>query len=313
MSNDLKPGTDCEIRPLPPLTSAPSHCNRGRISRSVPVLLLLLVCLLACAAASAREQASPALVPGGIAFIPLPSQQDDPPRAYYAGRRVLVAREGAEWIAVVGLPLDTAVGRHWLHLGSPGNAADAIAFTVQDKRYATQHVTIADQRKVEPLAEDLKRIEAETRHMNGIYARWDERPLGLPSFDLPVPGIQSSPFGLRRIFNGLPRKPHSGLDLAAATGTPVHAPAGGTVADTGDYFFNGRSVFIDHGQGLITLYCHLSAIDVEEGQTVKRGDLLGRVGQSGRASGPHLHWGVSLNGVRVDPSLLLNVPVPQER
>jgi murein DD-endopeptidase MepM/ murein hydrolase activator NlpD len=245
-------------------------------------------------------------VPGGIAYIPLPGEREAAPRAYYAGRRVLVARDGADWIAVVGLPLDTTAGKHWLYLGSPDNKANTIAFTVQAKQYATQRITITDQRKVEPLPEDLDRIENETERMNALYSRWVDRPLGLPAFDLPVPGVQSSPFGLLRIFNGLPRKPHSGLDLAAPVGTPVHAPADGTVVDTGDYFFNGQSVFLDHGQGLITLYCHLSAIDVKEGQDVKRGDLLGKVGQTGRATGPHLHWGVSLNGVRVDPSLLLN-------
>lgn len=287
-----------------------SRRTRGRISQSVPVYVLL--CLLASAVAAARTLPAATPVPGGIAFIPIPGNHDTAPRAWYAGRRVLVAQDGADWIAVVGLPLETTVGRHWLYLGRPDDKTNTIAFTVQDKQYATQHVTIADQRKVEPLAEDLRRIEDETTHMNAIYARWEERPLGLPSFDLPVPGVQSSPFGLRRIFNGLPRRPHSGLDIAAPTGTPVHAPADGTVVDTGDYFFNGLSVFLDHGQGLITLYCHLSAIDVKAGQRVRRGDPLGKVGASGRASGPHLHWGVSLNGVRVDPSLLLNVPVPLE-
>lgn len=276
-----------------------------------PLLLLLCACLFASPLVYARDLPAGAPVPGGIAFIPLPATSAEPPRAWYAGRRVLVAKDGADWIALVGLPLDTTVGKHWLYLGRPDDKANTIAFTVQDKQYATQHVTIKDQRKVEPLAEDLKRIKTETAHMNAIYARWEDLPLDLPSFDLPVPGVQSSPFGFRRVFNGLPRRPHSGLDLAAPAGTPVHAPADGVVADTGNYFFNGNSVFLDHGQGLITLYCHLSAIDVKAGQAVRRGDLLGKVGQTGRATGPHLHFGVSLNGARVDPALLLNVPVPQ--
>ncbi|MCC6206947.1 MAG: peptidoglycan DD-metalloendopeptidase family protein [Gammaproteobacteria bacterium] len=293
----------------------PRSTRPGTDLKSVPglLLLLLLLCLLAVTAASARELPATPPVPGGIAFIPLPeTYTTDAPRAYYGGRRVLVAQDDGGWVAVVGLSLDTKVGKHWLYLGRPDDKANTIAFTVQDKQYATQSLTITDRRKVEPLAEDLKRIDTETAHMNAVYTRWDERPLGLPAFDLPVPGVQSSPFGLLRIFNGLPRKPHSGLDLAAPTGTPVHAPADGVVADTGDYFFNGNSIFIDHGQGLITLYCHLSEIGVKAGQTVKRGEPIGKVGRTGRATGPHLHWGVSLNGARVDPSLLLNIPVPVE-
>ncbi len=128
-------------------------------------------------------------------------------------------------------------------------------------------------------------------------------------FALPASGPLSSRFGLRRIFNGQPRNPHAGLDVAVGTGAPVRAPAAGVVANTGDYFFNGNTVFVDHGQGLITAYMHLSRIDVRAGQTVKKGETLGAVGATGRVTGPHLHWAVILNDTPVDPQALSGAPV----
>ncbi len=244
-------------------------------------------------------------VPGGVVRIPLPVTGDSPaPTAYYNGQRVLVLRDEQRWLALVGIPLATKPGQQTLRVKS-GAKTLTQHFTVQDKTYPSQHLTITDKRKVTPTKEDLIRIDRETAEIKAALATWSDAPGMELDFLQPAEGPRSSAFGLRRFFNGEARKPHSGLDFAAPLGAPVLAPAPGTVIRVGDYFFNGNTVFVSHGQGLITLYCHLSRIDVQVGESVQRGEMLGAVGMSGRATGAHLHWGVSLNRALVDPALFL--------
>jgi len=243
-------------------------------------------------------------VPGGVAVVPLGSSGQQP-SAHYDDAQVMVVKDSNdEWIAIVGIDLKAARGRHSLTVqGSDGERR--LDFDVGYKEYASQHIKLKNQAHVTPSPEQLKRYEREYAEQMEAYARF--RPSG-PSnvlLDPPVNGRKSSPFGLRRFFNGEERNPHSGLDFAVPRGTPVQVPADGVVTIVGDYFFNGRTVFVDHGQGFITMYCHLDAISVSMGQEVKRGEVLGRVGATGRATGPHLHWNVSLNGKRVDPAIFL--------
>ncbi|RMD80586.1 MAG: M23 family metallopeptidase, partial [Gammaproteobacteria bacterium] len=180
-----------------------------------------------------------------------------------------------------------------------------LSFRVIPKDYPEQHISLADRRRVSPPARDLPRIRREAAALRAAFARWREAPRPPLALRLPVQAPVSSPFGLRRFFNGLPRRPHSGLDLAAPAGTPVRAPAPGRVTLAAELFFNGKTVVLDHGQGMQTLYCHLRRIAVAPGQQVGAGQVLGEVGATGRATGPHLHWSVSLNGARVDPALFL--------
>ena len=184
---------------------------------------------------------------------------------------------------------------------------------VQDVRvgaypYEVQYITLENDSQVNLSQENLERVRRENAAIAALWRRDSPRsfalPLGAPLENLPAGGR----FGSRRFFNNQPRNPHTGADFAADAGTPILSVAAGTVALTGDFFFPGKSVFVDHGDGLISMYFHLSGIAVEMGDEVDRGEILGLVGQSGRATGPHLHFGVRWHGARVDPLLLLDLP-----
>ncbi len=259
-------------------------------------------------------------VPGGIAVIPLDispvlnsdwwskiAQDEKPasPISHYNGQRVLVTPAPQGWLAIVGIPLDTLPGEQTLQVQPASGSSRSITFMVRSKEYAVQRITIKDQRKVEPNPKDLKRIKREAKKINAALTQWSEQPQVPLDFIKPAEGEYSSPFGLRRFFNDQPRNPHSGLDIAAQKGAPVHAPTDATVISVGNFFFNGNTVFLDHGQGLVTMYCHLDNITVRPGTRITRGTVIGHVGMTGRATGPHLHWGVSLNNVRINPALFL--------
>ncbi len=244
-------------------------------------------------------------VPGGVAVIDLAPATELAPQAYYKDRPILVRAWQGQWQAVIGIPLESKPGTHHLELCQDRHCSQR-TFLVADKRYAEQRIRLKDQGMVEPGATALRRIARERAHLDRVLATFSAAPPSEWGFDRPAPGPLSSPFGLKRFFNDRPRKPHSGLDLAAPRGAPVTAPAAARVIDTGHYYFNGNTVVLDHGQGLLTIYCHLDRIDVQVGDRLERGKPLGTVGKTGRATGPHLHWGVNLNRTPVDPMLFLD-------
>lgn len=278
--------------------------KRPGVRRSAWIALALLVA--APARAGVPDLPRSRAVPGGVVVLPL-GAAPQPPRASYAGTPVLVVGTPARWTAVVGLALDTAPGRASILVQRGDAAPQPVDFTVRPAAYAVQRLTV-EPRTVELSPQDLARHEREREHLRAVIATRSERPPATLRLVPPTPGPRSSSFGLRRVFNGQPRAPHSGMDIAAPAGTPVRAAAPGRVIDTGDYFFNGHTVWIDHGGGLLTMVCHLQSIGVKPGDRVAAGDAVGTVGATGRATGPHLHWSVSLNGAMVDPALFVARP-----
>ena len=251
-------------------------------------------------------------VPGGVAIIPLGdvSTGAGTPQTWFGDQPVLVTSDHGLWYAVVGLPLDMTPGSHELRV-KMGDVTKVQDFVVNTKNYPEQHITLEDKSKVELSATDEARADRELAAITELKHHWRAAQDTDLAFILPVKGELSSRFGLRRFFNEEPRAPHAGLDVAVARGTPVKASAQGQVLAVGDYFFNGKTIFIDHGNGLITMYCHLDRIAVKAGETVRKGQRIGRSGKTGRATGPHLHWSVILNGAMVDPELF--IPVKHKR
>lgn len=268
------------------------------------LFLFLTSMLLFSMNLTAEEASAPSVfpeearVPGGTAVINL-GYFDELPDVSFNGNPVWLYRtaEGNVW-AAMGIPLSQTTGEAEYLVNDK-----AFSFQVRDKKYREQHLTVS-RKHSNPDTSQLKRITRESKRSKEAFRQFSAHPTS-GRFIWPVSGPISSPFGLKRFFNEQPRRPHSGIDIAAARGTPIVAPAAGKVILTGNLFFNGNTVFIDHGNGLVTMYCHMDSIDVKQGNLLSQGEVFGTIGSTGRATGPHLHWTVSLNTSPVDPMLFI--------
>lgn len=218
------------------------------------------------------------------------------------------AVDAKTWRVLAGIDLETAPATYPIvvEAGDAGAIARAThRLAVTPRKFRTRTLTV-DPAFVNPPASALPRIERETAELNQLWANSAPARLWDGPFSRPVPDAANSAFGTRTILNGQPRSPHSGADFNSGTGTPVKAPNGGRIVVAGDRYFTGNTVMIDHGLTLFSLFAHLSEIDVHVGDMVKTDDVVGKVGATGRVTGPHLHWSVRLNGARVDPLSLLS-------
>jgi len=254
--------------------------------------------------ATAGSLPKPAAVPGGVAVVKLGSDPT-PPIARFSGNRVLIAGDEAEWLAVVGIPLEAQAGSKLpLVIERARREPSTLRFAIGPKQYPIQRLTVKPG-QVELSPEDLARYEIERVHLSEMRKTFTEAAPESFSLMQPCEGSRSNTFGQRRYFNGQPRNPHNGMDIPAAEGAPVVAAGEAKVIDVGDYFFSGNTVILDHGQGFLSLYAHLSAVEVAPGDRVATGARVGRVGATGRVTGPHLHFSVFLNSVAVDPGIFL--------
>jgi len=270
------------------------------------IILLFLFPFMALAAKLPEQS----VVPGGIVKMIVGDASLPAPKVFFNDRRVLVIEHENQWLALVGISLKTRPGAYYIAV-KPKNKGIQTRFTVVEKEYPAQYITLKNKRMVNPNPDDLKRIKADRIPIGKALRVWTEQKDVDTGFVAPVDGRLSSLFGLKRFFNNQPRNPHSGLDIAAPAGTPIVAPAKAKVINTGNYYYNGNTVFLDHGQGLITGYFHMTDINVKAGETVSQGDVIGTVGSTGRVTGPHLHWNVYLNRTKVDPALFIADEIPR--
>ncbi|QDA56290.1 M23 family metallopeptidase [Thermomonas aquatica] len=286
----------------------------------MPLRLLLALLLSGCATvAPAQQRADTALPPPptlrdradvlGIVFPTAVSQGamvigkvPAGSRVRYGGRDLRVTPYGS---VVFGVGRDET-GPLQVEVTPPNAPAQALAIAVTPRDWPIEQINGVPPATVNPPKAIAERIEREQARVVAVRTRDDDRTGFAQAFIWPVQGRISGRFGNQRVYNGTPKAPHSGMDIAAASGTPVKAPADGVVtfADA-DLYLTGGTVVLDHGHGISSNFLHLSRIDAKVGDLVKQGDIIGAVGATGRATGPHLHWGMNWFDVRIDPLLVL--------
>ena len=276
----------------------------ARISILATTLVCALTLPIVLERAAAQTHDPLPVRQGGLGILDTQLQNLD--SAAIAGLKLPITDEG---LVLVPVQMDTEPGRHWVTLKQADGRETRWSIEVQAHSYREERLQISNQRLVDPDPEDLARYTGEAALQKTVYESFSElAELPFP-MSRPTQGKRSSEFGVRRFFNDQPRSPHSGLDLAGPTGTPISAPAAGTIALTGDFFFSGNLVMIDHGAGIISMLGHMSEVLVEKGQRIERGDIVGKVGATGRVTGPHVHWTLSIGGVRVDPEIALDLGI----
>ena len=244
------------------------------------------------------------LIPGGVAILSVAPSHLPKPQVTYQSTPVAMIKGKTNWLAIIGISLKAKAGIHHIRITDSTHQTRNKSFRVRPHKYRTQYLTISNKNKVNPNKASMKRIEKEFFFKKKLKTHFSPESPQM-NFIQPTTVRDSGRFGLRRVINKQKRNPHSGMDIAAPSGRTVKATEAGTILYTGNLFFTGNVIYLDHGNGLISLYAHLSKILVKKGQRVKRGQTIAKVGKTGRATGPHLHWSVYLNGNAINPAIFL--------
>lgn len=252
-----------------------------------------------------------AIVNGGVALLRWQGELPSVAVARFNGRSFYLSPAPDGAVALVGADVQLEPGDYPLEAAVVDRQGEStfyhLKLKVSDARRASEELSLPSAMVSPRKPEVIERIRRERALLDELFFSRSERRLW-ESFRRPVDDPLGSPFGLRRILNGKPRSPHSGVDFRSPAGTPVHASAAGRVVFAGNLFFTGNTVILDHGNGLFTYYAHLRSISVEQAGKVEAGAVVGEVGSTGRATGPHLHWGGKLRGDRIDPLALMALP-----
>jgi murein DD-endopeptidase MepM/ murein hydrolase activator NlpD len=269
--------------------------------------LVLAMLVLGFSSVQATVPAGRTVGNGDLFIVEVPPGEGHALWAELEGRRypAVRPRTGGQAFFLLGFDLDTDAGKYPLKVYYEGKpeAVVALEISVRPRQFPVEELSLPE-KMVTPPAELLARIGEERKAAQRVYDSSASEALWLPPFERPVEGAPSGNFGRRRILNGKPKSPHSGEDYKAGLGTEVSAVARGKVGMARDLYYSGKTILLDHGGGLVSQYFHLDRMSVQEGQVVERGEAIGHVGATGRVTGPHLHFGIRLHGMRLDPSLL---------
>lgn len=274
-----------------------------------PSLYILLLFLLSGASIAGEisltvSPESREIFQGGVSMISVSGEGLAGVNGLLRGRKVpfFPSKGSVSYRALLGVDLAAKPGPVTLAIRTSGKVEKRVPvmLRIRKKKYSTERFSVSA--AFDQFDETtLKRIHREKEQLTRLWSVLGRQRWWRGRFILPVPGGVTSPFGLRRIINGSPRSPHGGVDLKAPQGADVVAANHGKVVVRDQFFFSGKSIVLDHGGGLYTMYFHLSDFRAEKGSQVLKGEVIGQVGMTGRVTGPHLHWGARLNGARVDP------------